>query len=563
MGNAERLTMPEFLINLKNTFARGKVWLSVYAFLLSAAVVVGRQMRTSAPYEGLISENYFIPFSVSDLFLLILFAAFFFLVFGVLHCAASIADTPREISEKDSVGFFPVFLLICLLWLPYLLTYWPGFLFADTENSILQAVGLEPLNNRNPLLYTIFIRLCILIAGGFRTGDLTASMALCSIFQMLYVSACLSFMICHVTLGLKKFWPWLLALLFGLSPYFAALSIAGWKDPVFCASVAAYSVLMFDFARSRGAAAKFRRWRILWCFLSVMILFWRNNGFCVVGFSLLFSLVFTLINRKDAVLRRLFLRLSAASAAFLLLWGTVVVPVYKLMGIGTPKEEMAGMMLNQMACTAAYGGEMSLEEAEYLDSLIPMELYPEIYRPCCVDMLKWDSHFNYGALEGSRFLRVWASLGLKNPKLYLEAWAMESYGFWTVNHREINLNRTNISYGVPLSGEARIGSYTVSFRNLLGNDRFTEIFPKDSWSVPVGIINWAIFFIFLSVIKRDRGILSLALAPQIGISLGLIAATPIYYLPRYGASAQYLIPLYLLIFFRSNTVLTCPNSTDH
>lgn len=537
-----------------NTIGKEALWLSLFSLLFSAGIIAGRHISASDPYSGLISENFFIPFSLGDLISYIILSVCFFVIFGILHILAEKFDREKEISESR-IHIFPVCIVILVLWSPYLYAYWPGFIFGDTKASILQAVGSAPLDNRNPLLYTLFIKLCVFISGGLRTGDLTNAFAIYSIFQMVYVSVCISYLICRITLGMKSILKWLLALTYGLSPYVAAFTIAAWKDPVFSASVAVYSVLLFDFARSNGKVIREKKWIAAYACMSLIILFWRNNGICAVGASMLFLLVFYAVSKK-AELKRALLKITAISAAVLILWGSIWGPVYHHFNIGTPKEETAGIMLNQMACVAAYGGNMSANDAEYMNSILPLELYPELYRPCCVDLLKWDSRLNYDAMYDGSFLKTWVSLGLKNPKLYIQAWAMETYGFWTVNKKEINLNTANINLGSLTNKDIAVGEYTIRCGNFAGSEWLRSILPADSWSVPVGIINWAILFFFLSVIRRGNPLFSIVFISQLGISAGLVIASPIFYLPRYGASAQFLIPLYLLVAFRSNTTLS-------
>ena len=47
-----------------------------------------------------------------------------------------------------------------------------------------------------------------------------------------------------------------------------------------------------------------------------------------------------------------------------------------------------------MARVAAAGGDMTNSERVYFDSILPFGRYPETYRLCCTDLLKWDSRCN-------------------------------------------------------------------------------------------------------------------------------------------------------------------------
>ena len=74
-------------------------------------------------------------------------------------------------------------------------------------------------------------------------------------------------------------------------------------------------------------------------------------------------------------------------------------PVYSRLELQGEPVESLGIVLNQMARVAATGGEMSEKDANLMDSLLPMEKYPETYRPLVVDMLKWDVDFSQSYLN--------------------------------------------------------------------------------------------------------------------------------------------------------------------
>ncbi len=522
----------------------------IFSLLLSAAVVLGLHLHIVSPYDGLMTENYILPYAWTDLLLFALTAVGCFLLLGLLFRLLDRRGKGLSYDGPCLSGqvkrFFDLLLLLFLLWLPYLLAYSPGFIFPDSLNALKQAMGLLPLNNRNPILFTLFLRLCLRLA-----GDLTAACLLYSAVQMLCMAACFAYLICWLRARARLGRGWVIALiiLYGLNPYVAADSIAMWKDPLFSAALVVWSLLLADLALSGGEAARRRSWLAVFSLLTLVLMFWRNNGFCAVLGAVPFLFAAALRRPRTGYRRVLLLCLAG-----LLLWGAMLIPVYRSLGIGTPKEEAGGLQLNQMARVAACGGEMSEEERQYLDSLLPLEAYPEAYRPCCVDLLKWDYRFDPSSMAGSRFQKTWASLAVKNPRLYFEAWELQSYGFWTLTRPEINLNTGNISAGDPYNlsedGELKVGDTAIRFRNLLRCEGPAWFLPVDFWSLPLGLLNWGVLLTALYLFCRGRKRLLLPLAPSLGVALGLLAATPIWYLPRYEAGVQFLAPLFLLLLLR-------------
>ena len=530
--------------------------LAVFSLLLALVVLLGRHIHVEDPYAGLAEQNYILPYTWWDLF------RFLFLGFGLFVAAACLfcftarrndvcAEEPlRPLSVRR---FCLIFLLLFLTWLPYLLRYAPGFILGDSLGSIRQALNYSRLDNRNPVLYTLLIRLCLFLSGAFSTGDVTGGCFLYSLLQMLFVSACLAYLIEWLCLRfrLRPLWRGVLIALYGLSPYVAQNSIAMWKDPIFSAAITVWTLLLFDFCRSRGTIAEKRGWRLGFTLITVLILFSRNNGITAVALTVLF--LFPALCRGEKAMAAPGKRVIALLLAVLVLWGLVTGPGYRALNIGgIPREESVGMMLNQMARVAVYGGEMSEADRAYLDSVLPIEEYPTCYRPCCIDLLKWDPRVNTEALYSTRFYITWASLLLKNPRIYLEAWELNSYGFWTVNRSEINTQTSSISAGEAynLKGleQMEIGGAVLRFSPLLKGEPWERL-PYDAWSPPLGILNWLLLFTALALALTGRRRLLPALAPCLGIAMGLLLGTPIWYLARYELPLQLLLPLLLLLLF--------------
>ena len=489
------------------------------------------------------------------LFFTVAFSVLAFIMLKLLGKSRLKITCPEAYNRSTKKMFWCFLVLLVLLWLPYLLYYYPGFVFPDTDVSMRQALGEMNWNNHHPVIYTLFIRGCLWAGGALSSGDITKACAVYSVIQMVLMAAAFSFLLCwcYTRFSLRsKWWGVGFLLVYGLNPYVAADSIAMWKDPLFSAAIMIWSLLLCDLGLTSGKIFESRKWRASFFIIALVILFWRNNGFCVVaaGAGLLFIL---------CVLKRIDWRVFLLSLASVMVWLVVTIPGYRILGIGTPKEEVSGVMLNQVARVVVYDGNMTDEDRDYLNELMPLEHYSEAYRPCCVDLLKWDDQFNASALAGSRFLKTWFSLLVRNPRLYFEAWELETYGYWSVNRVEINLNEINISAGAPFNNRevdsVSIGSSTLHFSRNLKGTIWPEILKKDFWSPPLGILTWLILFGLLYALLYRKEELLLLMFPSFGGMMGLILASPIYYLARYGAFAQFLLPVFLLTLAARKTTL--------
>lgn len=229
-----------------------------FALLLALSIVLSNHIVISGnSYNGLATENYIAPYSFSDFGVFI--AAFAItitccLLLFFLFCKGINSTFKR--GDDQPLKAKPIAicaLVIFVLQLPYLLTYYPGLIFNDSISSISQALGLLPYYNHHPVAYTLLIKACIEIAQmlGF---SINTGCALYSIVQMVAMCTTYSAMIQWIVqrTGVRGWCRVALIALFGLTPYIATYSIAMWKDSLFSAAVVLATVLLFDFVKSGG-----------------------------------------------------------------------------------------------------------------------------------------------------------------------------------------------------------------------------------------------------------------------------------------------------------------------
>lgn len=140
---------------------------------------------------------------------------------------------------------------------------------------------------------------------------------------------------------------------------------------------------------------------------------------------------------------------------------------------------------------------------------------------------------------------------VRNPVVCFEAWELQTCGFWAVNLPEANGYDRNLAGGVPrntVTGyEDSVSALNIELENKLQSDKFYKLFPQDEWSIPLGLIHWALLFLAMCLVLLNRGKWLLSLAPSLGLALTLVVASPIWYWPRYGAAVQFLIPFYVAV----------------
>ncbi len=423
-------------------------------------------------------------------------------------------------------------------------------------------MGGAALSNHHPVVYTLFIKACIRCAQLIGL-DITWGLGLYSVCQMSFMAICFGYMASWLTVrsGRSARFGWLLAVCAGISLNLGGYSVAMWKDPMFSAALMMLAPMLFDLAcLDRNCITA--RWIALFAFVSMVSVFLRSNGLYVVALLAVVLIALSIFRRLRggaSVGRHAAQNVSKKKPGFavpiivlvivLAAHSVVTGPIYGAMGMyPTPKVESVGVPLNQMARVAALDGAMSDADREFMDSMLCLELYPTTYSPTCTDKLKWSGEFHGEQVGSGEFWSHWISMLIRNPRIYFEAWELQTCGFWTVNVPAVVSYDESIGGGMPRNfGDELQAGWGINAQNLFGTRAAYKLFPYNVWSVPVGIILWTLLYLALAFILMGRKRLLLPLIPSLGLLGTLLIASPIWYWARYGAAVQFLLPFYAFL----------------
>lgn len=543
----------------------GRACCLVISLVFSFVLVLGAHIRVTEPViAGGIYENYIVPYSALDVVAFWVMSALVFWVLSVLvqlschcHCHVFCEDSLRGNDGGSSIRLLSVALralVIFLLYLPFFLRYCPGLFFGDSFSSLAQIMGWNPLSNHHPVAFTMMMGACIKVAGVFGLGP-SAGVALLTVLQMACVASTFGYLSIWATsrLGVSSRWSWLPVALFGLSRYCALYSVALWKDPLFSCCLVLMVIMLADAVMekdSRSGALRLLVFGVL--ALGVMLL--RNNGLYICAALFVVLAIIEVLGRLGRISlmgsgSRLAIPLGIAIAACLAITG----PVYSAMGV-VPSEdvESAGIPLAQMARVAALDGDMSESDRSYMNELLPLDRYKEVYHPSFIDPLKWNDDFNSDHLKDG-FWAHWVSMFLRNPSMYFEAWELQTFGFWAPNVKGADGLPENFLMGAPYNlmadGEASAG---VGFRNLLAplGDGVDKAFGLSAWSISGAVVFWLLVFSAVLLVSRGRPRFALPLLPFLLLYGTLFIASPIWYWPRYIVASQFGLPVVLVVVAR-------------
>ena len=439
--------------------------------------------------------------------------------------------------------------VICLLgWVFYYLVYFPGSLSGDSYSSVQQALGEANLNNHHPVLFTLIVKLFVKI--GLLFGSVEIGVGLFSLFQMIVLALVLGRTVEWLYVkGARKEICFFAEIFYALNPLIAIYSFTMWKDILFSAGVILLVMVLYDILTNKEKNIS-KNHLIELVFVCLWIAFLRNNGIYIVIIVLGVLGIYYSCRWEKVV---------PVFAAVLLVIVLIQGPVYKAFGINkSGLAESLGVPLQQIGYTLKNDGNITQEQKEFLNNIMPLEVWKENYHPCSVDPVKFHSEFNKDFFEENkiRFLMIWAELLPLNPVKYIKGYISLTVGYWYVG-----IKNWKCTYGVEdfitnVSSTNFIEKFTgKDFSMWIRN--FVEVnltdMPVISYLYRIAFPVWLMFFcIFLMIIRKEKRYI-IALLPLL-INWGtLMIATPIFCEFRYMFSFHLAIPvLFSLILLKSN-----------
>ena len=474
--------------------------------------------------------------------------AFIALVFFVLlRGLASLCQSVVFASKNDGVRYgkklwLIFFAALLAMWLPALLVLGPR-LSPDSTWVLSQAIG-SGLNDAHPVAYTLLLRL--IAKPFFLAGNITAGVYLFCFLQMVFVAAVLSCSLYWLYRRGCGLWCCCLgAAYFTFTTVFAVNSITIWKDIPFNAVLLLLVMFLYDNYLSEGELIKSSRGCALFCALSLAICFLRGNGW-----SLMLVVTLALVAAYLRKSKKLIICMVPLLIAVKLITG----PLYAELGIANSSSvtERAALPIQQVARVVATGGDISPEELEFIDNIMDVSVMAEAYNPISVDYIKGNAAFNSQYLNEhlGEFLRVWLSLAPKNPSEYLNAWLLETLGYWHVGFR----GTAGVYYN-DYNGFAGVNQTDI-LSPLLGED-LTSFYLENSTFISLAAMAvTALFAAAIAIIRRD-GKRLVVLSVLLAVWLGLMIGAPTYWDFRYMLVFAYSLPvlLFLIIDKRKTTPL--------
>ena len=511
----------------------------VFGFLFACALSLGSELFV---YHGLLR----------GMGSLVRRAAVPVLMTPLLGGFASFLMLPRNAdAAKTSARSIPgwaFFLVIFACWLPLLLAYFPGMLNYDFPGQFAQHLE-QSYTSLHPLLHSALAN--SIISLGEAIHSRTFGVLLMSLVQMASFAATLAYSCAFAQRrGAPRIALAALTALYALHPIFSVMSLSMTKDTLFAASVLMLSLLTYEALEDADAFFLSKKKPIGFSICCVGTALLRNNGVIVLAL-LLPALLFALRSR----MKRALALCAASVTACALTFGLLTLAL-------SPAENSSFQFYSLPAqqLVRAYNlGDMTAEEKTKLEGWYTA---PEglVVHAHLADPAKGYLDRERIESEGSDFLRLWAQVGAKNPRIYAEALLLLNIGSWypdDLSHSTIYPDVSWNDKGYLQTQEYDMRAQGISTTSFLPGLQalYERICRRNIYSkYPVVSVLfctatplWLLLFACLHLISKKQGRLALA-------SLGVLALWMSYLfgpctLPRYALPLFCLAPVMLAAAF--------------
>lgn len=336
---------------------------------------------------------------------------------------------------NNKKSLFVIAIVFFISYIPYILYYYPGTIFYDNIQCLMEITGKEQYSNFQPILYTaIYGGLWNLGKLVFGSGN--AGILLYTLLQVAYTSSTFSIVLYYMAKRNISFkWRIITFLLLIFNPIIGMLAVRGEKGMFFHLSLILVVIGIIDVLYEKEKFFK-KKWKpVVFVILVLFMTLMRNNGLYILILTIPFVLIYFRKNRKLLVYSVIVLIIPVIM--LLIIKG----PVFKILGVEqTLDREMFSIPSQQIGRIMKYGKDnLTEEEKEEINQYINIADYDlgEIYMPELSDNTK--AMIRNDAIKDGKigFIKLYFKLAFKYPIQTIMAFIDNTYSYYAPNGTNI------------------------------------------------------------------------------------------------------------------------------
>ena len=528
---------------------RKKVSVTILSLIYSILLVFGTSYKKvgNAP---LVFDNIFLS--------ILIFIVLFFLSRTLILFLYKYLDNYKIKNKKkskfnnllDKHPFIVSMIIILILWLPYIISFYPIILSPDPSFQIKQFFGIPnkysdysimldksvTITNHHPVIHTLLLGTCLKFGNLINCDNL--GLFLYSIIQITILSSVLSLTISYMTkLKISYKYRLIVLLIYSLVPMFPLYAMSGVKDVIFTSLIILYVMLIYYLIKNKKDTLSIKK-VILIILLLIFIMLFRNNGFHIILLSFPFVL---LINRKN--LKKLLI-IFIIFLSFNTCYNKVILPHFKI----TPSSvrEILSIPFQQTARYVKYN-KLTKEEYEIYDKVLDMSDLAKRYKPEISDPVKNKFNKYTTDKELKEYFSTWLKDLTKDPVTYVDATTNNIYGYFYP---------FKLNWYVYYKYDTRIVSdgFNYHYNNLNTSRDILSTFAIYYPYIPIiglvsniGFNTWILFFITAYMFHKKKYYGIIYLLPSY-VALLVCMASPVNAYFRYAMPYVFAMPLTIGIF---------------
>ena len=456
-------------------------------------------------------------------------------------------DQARDMCLKARLKvFFLCWLPIALCFFIWWLYEYPGNTSPDSNNQILQAMGLSPLSSNHPAVSTLVLGLFYNSGLRLFSGNQNAALALFTAFQFIFMSLIFAYL--AETLYEARLKGWTVAavvMIYLLVPHHGSYSVTVWKDVIFSGWGTALCVSMWRLMLHIDSKDRSKTFDLVMLYVSALGTSFYRNGI-YYAFFLLFPFFYAVFRKKSV-------------AAWLM---PIIVPVVAIIINGPVFAsfdishndfiESHSLPAQHIARVIKDGHPLTEEQYELLSKAVDVEAVAETYNAGIADPIKHlvrdTGDMDYLSAHKKEFGRLWLELGLKYPGAYLLAQIDQTLGYWypDVTYWSMS-NHCKESDTLTIFKDRQLPAWACRYFDTVYF--YLPDMPLAGLIYSIGLATWTLFTLFVLCIVKGMKRELLVYIPVLAVVLAVCIVTPVYAEYRYVYCMFTTMPMLLAIPF--------------
>ena len=521
------------------------------SFIYTLFIIVGTSFILTNSFSMLVKH----PFIsiISSILLIVLFYIIISYLYELLdkYKSKRMKIKNRYLLIFDKHPIVVSMIIMIILWLPYIIAYYPAILNPDSVFQIRQYLGIhnkystyvnlidpkQIITNHHPVIHTLLLGSCVKF--GLSIGNANIGFFIYSIIQILFLSFVLSYTIKYLKdLKINIYYRLGILAIYSLVPVFPYYAMTAVKDVLYTCVVILYIVFLHKIIKNRISIKN----SISLIIVSILLFLLRNNGIYIVYLSL----PFLLIKNKDW---KKVLLLIVIIISLNITYNNKILPYFKV--TPTSIRETLSIPFQQTARYINYHEkDLSIEDKKNIEAILDYNSIKKNYNPELSDPVKNTFNKDYSEEELKKYMKTWMKGLKKHPITYIEATINNTYGYfypvktnWYLYRKyEKKLLEDNIDY--------HYNNMIILRTQLSAIGLVFPYIPLIGLLVNIGFNTWVILFLFNYLLYKKKYRDIIWLMPSITTILVCFASPANTYF-RYALPYIFSMPLIIGLLFHS------------